>query len=116
MECKDRSDAIDWRHFVGIFLLSLATLLLELSLTRVLSLALWYHFGFLVISTALLGFGASGVVLITPNKNPPPQAPLYTAWNTFSKVDLYESPPRMETDGRAGRVFMFDSGTAWVSL
>jgi predicted membrane-bound spermidine synthase len=24
---------------------------------------LWYHFGFLVISTALLGFGASGVVL-----------------------------------------------------
>lgn len=51
------------RHYVGIFLLSLATLLLELSLTRVLSVALWYHFGFLVISTALLGFGASGVVL-----------------------------------------------------
>jgi hypothetical protein len=51
------------RHYAGIFLLSLATLLLELSLTRVLSVALWYHFGFLVISTALLGFGASGVVL-----------------------------------------------------
>ena len=51
------------QHFVGLFLLSLATLLLELSLTRVLSVSLWYHFGFLVISTALLGFGASGVVL-----------------------------------------------------
>jgi len=51
------------RHFVGLFLLSLATLLLELALTRVLSVTLWYHFGFLVISTALLGFGASGVVL-----------------------------------------------------
>src|SRR3984893_10177823 len=51
------------RHYGGIFLLSLATLLLELSLTRVLSVALWYHFGFLVISTALLGFGMSGVVL-----------------------------------------------------
>jgi predicted membrane-bound spermidine synthase len=51
------------RHFVGLFLLSLATLLLELSLTRVLSVSLWYHFGFLVISTALLGFGVSGVVL-----------------------------------------------------
>ena len=49
--------------FVGLFLLSLATLLLELSLTRVLSVSLWYHFGFLVISTALLGFGASGVTL-----------------------------------------------------
>jgi hypothetical protein len=52
-----------WYHFVGIFLISFATLLLELSLTRVLSVALWYHFGFLIISTALLGFGVSGVVL-----------------------------------------------------
>jgi len=51
------------RHYAGIFLLSMATLLLELSLTRVLSVALWYHFGFLVISTALLGFGVSGVVV-----------------------------------------------------
>lgn len=54
---------MSWRHYVGIFLLSLATLVLELALTRVLSVALWYHFGFLVISTALLGFGASGGVL-----------------------------------------------------
>src|SRR5215510_3461477 len=56
-------EKLSWRHSVGIFLLSLATLLLELALTRVLSVALWYHFGFLVISTALLGFGASGVTL-----------------------------------------------------
>src|SRR5215469_16342002 len=54
---------IGWQHYTGIFLLSLATLLLELALTRVLSVANWYHFGFLVISTALLGFGASGVTL-----------------------------------------------------
>jgi hypothetical protein len=51
------------RHYAGIFLLCLGTLLLELALTRVMSVALWYHFGFLVISTALLGFGASGVTL-----------------------------------------------------
>jgi MFS family permease len=55
--------SIAWRHYAGIFLLCAATLLLELSLTRVLSVTLWYHFGFLVISTALLGFGASGVTL-----------------------------------------------------
>jgi hypothetical protein len=54
---------ISWQHYTGIFLLSLATLLLELGLTRVLSVANWYHFGFLVVSTALLGFGASGVTL-----------------------------------------------------
>lgn len=57
------SEQISGRHFAGLFLLSLATLLLELALTRVLSVSLWYHFGFLVISTALLGFGASGVTL-----------------------------------------------------
>ncbi len=51
------------RHRIGIFLLSMATLLLELSWTRVLSVSLWYHFGFLVISTALLGFGIAGVLL-----------------------------------------------------
>jgi predicted membrane-bound spermidine synthase len=57
------SGHVQARHFAGLFLLSLATLLLELALTRVLSVSLWYHFGFLVISTALLGFGASGVAL-----------------------------------------------------
>jgi Spermine/spermidine synthase domain len=51
------------RHFAGVFLLSLATLLLELALTRILSVSLWYHFGFLVISTALLGFGVAGITL-----------------------------------------------------
>src|SRR5437667_3052776 len=63
MERESNIEQISWYHYVGIFLFSLATLLLDLSLTRVLSVALWYHFGFLVISTALLGFGASGVVL-----------------------------------------------------
>src|SRR6266487_3190412 len=63
MEHRTEVEEINWQHYAGIFILSLATLLLELALTRVLSVALWYHFGFLVISTALLGFGASGVVL-----------------------------------------------------
>ena len=63
MTGNNEINQITGRHYAGIFLLSLATLLLELSLTRVLSVALWYHFGFLVISTALLGFGASGVAL-----------------------------------------------------
>jgi len=56
-------EQVRWWHYVGIAVLSLATLLLELALTRVLSVALWYHFGFLIISTALLGFGTSGIVL-----------------------------------------------------
>src|SRR5712664_4968510 len=65
MSLPSPSDAVEIqaRHFAGLFLLSLATLLLELALTRILSVSLWYHFGFLVISTALLGFGVSGVTL-----------------------------------------------------
>lgn len=54
---------MSYRHYLGIFALSLATLFLELSLMRVLSVANWYHFGFLVISTALLAFGVAGIVL-----------------------------------------------------
>ena len=58
-----RAYKVSRRHYVGIFCLSFATLLLELALTRVLAVASWYHFGFLIISMALLGFGTSGVVL-----------------------------------------------------
>src|SRR3954468_21462341 len=63
LEEQTPAERIGSHHYLGIFLLSLATLLLELSLTRVMSVSLWYHFGFLVISTALLGFGTSGIVL-----------------------------------------------------
>ena len=41
----------------------MATLVFEIALTRVFSLAHWYHFAFLSVSTALLGFGASGSLL-----------------------------------------------------
>ncbi len=40
---------------------TLATLLLELSLTRIFSVVLFYHFAFLAISIALFGLGAGGV-------------------------------------------------------
>ena len=58
-----RSEKIKPVYYAGIFLIALSTLLLEFSLTRVLSVSLWYHFAFMVISVALLGFGVSGVVL-----------------------------------------------------
>jgi spermidine synthase len=45
----------------GVALSSFAALLLELSLTRLFSVILFYHFAFLAISIALLGLGAGGV-------------------------------------------------------
>jgi len=47
---------------VGLGLTSFATLLLELALTRLFSVVLFYHFAFLAISIALLGLGAGGVL------------------------------------------------------
>jgi hypothetical protein len=45
----------------GILVMSFASLLLELALTRLFSVILFYHFAFLAISIALLGLGAGGV-------------------------------------------------------
>ena len=49
--------------YLGIFLVSSGVLLLEISLTRVFSYTIWYHFTYVTISLAMLGFGASGAVL-----------------------------------------------------
>ncbi len=49
------------RLLAGLGLTSFAALLLELSLTRLFSVVLFYHFAFLAISIALLGLGAGGV-------------------------------------------------------
>jgi len=48
---------------VALFCLAAAVLILEIALTRVFSITLWSHYTFLVISTALLGFGAAGSYL-----------------------------------------------------
>jgi predicted membrane-bound spermidine synthase len=48
-------------RFAGVAVVSLATLALELTLTRLFSATMFYHFAFLAISLALFGSGASGV-------------------------------------------------------
>lgn len=47
--------------YLGVFFTALATLLVELSLTRIFSVVFYYHFAFLAISIALFGLGAGGV-------------------------------------------------------
>src|SRR5271157_1553419 len=46
---------------LAVALMSFSALLLELGLTRLFSVVLFYHFAFLAISIALLGLGAGGV-------------------------------------------------------
>ncbi len=47
---------------LGVALSGLAGIVLEISLTRIFSVTLWYHFAYLVASLALFGLGAGGLV------------------------------------------------------
>ncbi len=49
--------------FAGIFLISLSGLVFEVAITRIFSAAIWYHYAFVAVSAALLGLGASGLVV-----------------------------------------------------
>jgi hypothetical protein len=56
------SRALRWPQlYLGLGFTTLATLILELSLTRIFSVVFYYHFAFLAISIALFGLGAGGV-------------------------------------------------------
>ncbi|HSU59051.1 MAG TPA: hypothetical protein VLI55_07040 [Bryobacteraceae bacterium] len=63
--CQESAPSVGRRHwpqiYFGVAATSLATLLLELALTRVFSVIYFYHFAFLAISVALFGLGAGGV-------------------------------------------------------
>src|SRR4029450_7137658 len=47
------------RH-IAVFLITLSGLVFEVGLTRIYSASIWYHFTFVAISVALLGWGLGG--------------------------------------------------------
>jgi hypothetical protein len=49
--------------YLGIFLVTLSGLMFEIGLTRIFSATIWYHFAFVAISVALLGWGLGGFAL-----------------------------------------------------
>ncbi|MCA9320690.1 MAG: hypothetical protein KDB53_08150, partial [Planctomycetes bacterium] len=49
--------------YAGIFLLAGSVILFEITLTRVFAVMMWHHFTYMVVSIALLGFGAAGSIL-----------------------------------------------------
>jgi hypothetical protein len=56
-----RSGSLFWDLRLTLFLTALSSLLLEVLLTRVLSVVMWYHFTFAVISISLLGIAAGAL-------------------------------------------------------
>jgi len=78
--------------YAGVAFTTFGTLVVELSLTRIFSVILFYHFAFLAISIALFGLGAGGVFSY-----------VVTGWsgNVFSKL---------------GRLAVFNSVAVLASL
>ena len=52
-----------WIFFQGIFFISLSSLVLEITLTRIFTVSFGSNYAYLVISMALLGYGAAGTFL-----------------------------------------------------
>src|SRR5215472_12567804 len=62
--CAARWQALAMPLLVAVSLLSAATIGYEILLTRLFAIALWHHFAYMIISLALLGYGASGTFLV----------------------------------------------------
>ncbi len=53
----------DWAVYFGLFLITLSTLLLELGLTRIFSVIMYYHMAFFAVSVTLFGMALGGVIV-----------------------------------------------------
>ena len=59
---------LDRSGMFGVLLVSLSTLMMEILLTRVFSVTMWYHFAFVAVSLAMLGLSAGAMfVYLMPN-------------------------------------------------
>lgn len=94
------------RIFWGIALITLSVLMLELSLTRLFSATMYYHFAFMAISLALFGSGASGVFIYIVQRGLKPErtgqwlsaaAMLFALSNLFSLYVILANPLTFET-------------------
>jgi hypothetical protein len=54
--------------YAGLFLVTLATIVYEIALTRIFSVTMWYHFAFVAISVAMFGMTVGAlIVYLRPN-------------------------------------------------
>jgi len=66
-----------------IFLISFTALAFEILLTRLFSIIQWHHFAFMIISLALLGYGASGTFLSMGQRR------FLTHWSASFALNLF---------------------------
>src|SRR5919107_3103412 len=57
--------------YAGLVMVTLATLMYEIGLTRIFSVTMWYHFAFVAISVALFGMTVGALVVhLLPRRFP----------------------------------------------
>src|SRR6266850_6409710 len=49
--------------YAGLFLVTLATIVYEIALTRIFSVTMWYHFAFVAISVAMFGMTVGALIV-----------------------------------------------------
>lgn len=60
---RDNLNTMSIPAYFAIFFISFSILLLEIMLTKIFSVTLWYHFSYLVISLAMFGIGFGGIIV-----------------------------------------------------
>jgi len=110
MFAKHKSNFFQYRLIIAVSILSAAIVTYEIQLIHFLTIVQWHHFAYMVISIALLGFGASGTLLS-----------IFRSW-MLDRIDFL-LPFLMISSGllmtlviRASRYdfFLFDSYTLFV--
>ena len=95
------------RIYLAVALTSAATLLLELSITRIYSVFLYYHFAFLAISIALFGLGVGGLFSYVVEQR---------GWNTFSSLGGFAALNSLLVVGSLIFIFSQKGGTGFKPL
>jgi hypothetical protein len=70
--------------YAGLFLVTLATLMFEILLTRIFSVTMWYHMAFMAVSIAMFGMTVGALwVYLHPSRYVPEQVKRQLAVNAF---------------------------------
>jgi hypothetical protein len=81
---EDAPAAATRRTYAGVFLVTLATLMYEVLLTRIFSVTMWYHYAFMAISVALFGMTVGALaVYVLPSRFPRERVAQHLAWSAL---------------------------------
>ena len=109
---------VKYRLVAGLVLVSAASLLFEIALTRVYAIAQGHHFAFVAIAMALLGIGAAGTLTATSARvaRATPQAAISWAGALFAltAVGAYVTADRIPLD--TYRIGADASQLGWLAL